>query len=79
MEYHYSKQLILEIADQLDPVLIKFFERTKEKYNYPAQTVVELVNESMDSILKGKQSKDELAKVFKRMYNNRLKLQKIMV
>lgn len=76
MEYHYSKQLILEIADQLDPVLIKFFERTKEKYNYPAQTVVELVNESMDSILKGKQSKDELAKVFKRMYNNRLKLRK---
>lgn len=76
MEYHYSKQLILEIADQLDPVLIKFFERTKEKYNYPAQTVVELVNESMDSILKGKQSKDELTTVFKRVYNNRLKLRK---
>lgn len=64
MEYHYSKQLILEIADQLDPVLIKFFERTKEKYNYPAQTVVELVNESMDSILKGKQSQRRACKSF---------------
>lgn len=74
MEYHYSKQLIQDIASQLDPDLIRFFNKTADIYKYPARDVMELVNESMNSILQGKETKDELSKVFKRIYNNRLKL-----
>ena len=41
MEYHYSKQLVQEIADQLDPVLVKFFLKTSNKYDFRAGTIVE--------------------------------------
>ena len=76
MEYHYSKQLVQEIADQLDPVLVKFFLKTSSKYNFRANTIVELVNDSMESILGGRQSKDELTALARKVRNNRLKMRR---
>lgn len=75
----YSKQLVAELTEHLDPEIIDFFEDTRNTINYEGQTLIELVEIALERYFKGETVKDELHKLFDlSMRNRRRKKQRWM-
>ena len=47
----YSKQLIAELAENLDPIIVTFFDESKEDNNYPVDTLNELVEYTLEDMV----------------------------
>ena len=69
----YSKQLIAELAENLDPIIVTFFDESKEDNNYPVDTLNELVEYTLEDMVGVKTSKDELRIVYTNEMKNRRK------
>ena len=69
----YSKQLIAELTENLDPIIATFFDETKDDYQYPVDTLNELVEYALDDIVGLKTNKDELRIVYTNEMKNRRK------
>ena len=69
----YSKQLIAELAENLDSDIVAFFEDTKESRNYPVDTLTELIEYTLENMVGSKTNKDELRIVYTNEMKNRRK------
>ena len=67
----YSKQLIAELTENLDPIIATFFDETKDDYQYPVDTLNELVEYALDDIVGLKTNKDELRIVYTNEMKNK--------
>lgn len=69
----YSKQLIAELSEHLDPNIVEFFEDTKEDNKYEVYSIYELVEYTLVKHFKGETSKEELRKLYDATTRNRRK------
>ncbi len=67
----YSKQLIAELSEHLDPDIIEFFEDTKTEYEYEVSTVNELIEYTLDKFFKGDSSKEDLRRAYEMVMKSR--------
>ena len=69
----YSKQLIAELTQNLDPIIVAFYNTSKDNYNYSVKTPNELIKYTLDNMIGLKTSKDELRIVYTNEMKNRRK------
>lgn len=60
MRYGYSRQLIAEITDHLNPVLKDFFDVKKNILEFPAATLASAVEDAMNYYFEGETAKENL-------------------
>lgn len=69
----YSKQLIAELAENLDRKIVSFFEDTKLNRNYPVDKLTELIEYTLENMVGSNTNKDELRIVYTGEMKNRRK------
>ena len=61
METIYSRQLIAEIADNINPLLRDFFEYKKDVFEFPVFSITQAVTDAMNYYYKGDTSREDLS------------------
>jgi hypothetical protein len=57
----YSRQLIAEIADNINPLLRDFFELKKDVFEFPVSSITQAVTDAMNFYYKGDTAREDLS------------------
>ena len=61
METIYSRQLIAEIAENINPLLRDFFEYKKDVFEFPVPSITQAVTDAMNYYYKGDTAREDLS------------------
>lgn len=72
----YPQQLVAELSEHLSPIIINFYNDTRENYNYPVSSINELVEYVLENSFDGKTSREDLQRLNESAMRNRRKKKK---
>lgn len=68
----YSRRFIEELAQNIDPVIVSFFNQKKSLLSFPADTLSDLIDASLMEHLEGRTSREDLMPIINKIKKSRL-------